>query len=102
MRAFLIGFSYFLIYTTPIAIGWLIWVFWVIFSTDHSILSLSTDIFLQENLSILRDLVFTYLWFMNPIYVFFWSFPAAILGTIKFIVNTWLGFWLLPVAKNMR
>ena len=102
MRAFLIGFAYFLIYTTPIAIGWLFWVFWVIFSTDHSILSLSTDIFLQENLSILRDLIFTYLWFLKPIYVFFWSFPAAILGTIKFIVNTWLGFWLLPVAKNMK
>ena len=63
---------------------------------------LSTDIFLQENLSILRDLVFTYLWFLKPIYVFFWSFPAAILGTIKFIVNTWLGFWLLPIAKNMK
>jgi len=102
MRAFLVGFAYFLIYTTPIGAGFLIWVFWIIFSTDHSILSLSTDIFLQENLSILRDLFFTYLWFFKPIYVFFWSFPAVILGTIKLIVNTWLGFWLLPVAKNMK
>ena len=51
MRAFLIGFAYFLIYTTPIGAGFLIWVFWIIFSTDHSILSLSTDILLQENLS---------------------------------------------------
>ena len=50
MKTFLLGFAYFLILTTPIPLGFTLWVCWEIFSTDYTLLSLSMGGFLQENL----------------------------------------------------
>ena len=33
---------------------------------------------------------------------FFWQFPAIIIIIIKTIISTWLGFWLLPIAKGLN
>jgi len=99
MRAFLIGLAYFLIYTTPIGIGITLWIFWIILSTDQTFFSLSMNTFLQENLNFLRSWIYS--WFWNAFLDFWWGLPAAILSTTKLIINTWLGFWLLPVAKGM-
>ena len=72
------------------------------FSTDYTLLSLSTDEFLTEYLLIIKELVFKYLSLLKPIYQFFWQFPAIIISIIKTIISTWLGFWLLPIAKGLN
>ena len=102
MKKFLMGIAYLCIYTTPIQIGFLFWIAWIIFSTDYTLLSLSTDEFLTENLLILKEFVFKYLSLLKPIYEFFWQFPAIIISVIKTAINTWLGFWLLPIAKELN
>ena len=96
------GLAYLCIYTTPIQIGFLFWIAWIIFSTDYTLLSLSTDEFLTENLLILKEFIFKYLSLLRPIYEFFWQFPAIIISVVKIIINTWLGFWLLPIAKELN
>ena len=100
MNKFLLGFAYFCIYTTPIQLGFLFWIAWIIFSTDYSILSLSTDDFLTDNLFIIKELVFKYLWPLKPIYQFIWQIPAIIWIVIKLTISTWLGFYLLRIVKK--
>ena len=102
MKKILIGFAYLCIYTTPIQVGFLIWIAWIIFSTDYTLLSLSTDEFLTEYILIIKEFVFKYLSLLKPIYQFFWQFPAIIISIIKTIISTWLGFWLLPIAKGLN
>ena len=102
MKKFLIGFAYLCIYTTPIQMGFIIWIAWIIFSTDYTLLSLSTDEFLTEYLLIIKEFVFKYLSLLKPIYQFFWQFPAIIISIIKTIISTLLGFWLLPIAKGLN
>ena len=100
MNKFILGFAYFCIYTTPIQLGFLFWIAWIIFSTDYSILSLSTDDFLTDNLFIIKELVFKYLWPLKPIYQFIWQIPAIIWIVIKLTISTWLGFYLLRIVKK--
>ncbi len=100
MNKFLLGFAYFCIYTTPIQIGFLFWIIWIIFSTDYTLLSLSTDEFLTDNLLIIKELVFKYLSLLKPIYQYVWQFPAIIMSIIKTLLSTWLGFYLLKIVKK--
>ena len=100
MNKFILGFAYFCIYTTPIQLGFLFWIAWIIFSTDYSILSLSTDDFLTDNLFIIKELVYKYLWPLKPIYQFIWQVPAIIWIVIKIIISTWLGFYILKIVKK--
>ena len=100
MNKFLLCFAYFCIYTTPIQLGFLFWIAWIIFSTDYIILSLSTDDFLTDNLFIIRELVLKYLWPLKPIYQFIWQIPAIIWIAIKIIISTWLGFYILKIVKK--
>tara|TARA_Y100001970_G_scaffold249468_1_gene319975 strand:+ start:73 stop:387 length:315 start_codon:yes stop_codon:yes gene_type:complete len=100
MNKFLLVLAYFCIYTTPIQLGFLFWIAWIIFSTDYSILSLSTDDFLTDNLFIIKELVFKYLWPLKPIYQFIWQIPAIIWIVIKLTISTWLGFYLLKIVKK--
>ncbi len=99
MKTILLGFAYFLIWTTPIQLGIFLWVCSEIFSTDYTLLSLSMGGFLQENLLFLYNWIYS--WFWNAFLDYFWAFPAIILATLKLVINTWLGFWLLPIAKEM-
>ena len=100
MNKFLLVLAYFCIYTTPIQLGFLFLIAWIIFSTDYSILSLSTDDFLTDNLFIIKELVFKYLWPLKPIYQFIWQIPAIIWIVIKLTISTWLGFYLLKIVKK--
>ena len=100
MNKFLLVLAYFCIYTTPIQLGFLFWIAWIIFSTDYNILSLSTDEFLTENLFIIKELVFKFLSPLKPIYQFIWQIPAIIWIVIKTTISTWLGFYLLKVVKK--
>ena len=100
MNKLLLGFAYLCIYTTPIQLGFFLWISWIIFSTDYNILSFSTDEFLTENLFIIKELVFKYLWPLKPIYQYIWQIPAIIWVAVKTTISTWLGFYLLKVVKK--
>jgi hypothetical protein len=99
MRTLLLGLAYLLVFTTPLALGITLWVYGFILFTDHSLASLSMQVFLQENLNFLR--VWMYSWFWNAALDFVWSYPAAIVVTLKLLINTWLGFHLLAIAREM-
>ena len=43
-----------------------------------------------------------YSWFWNDLLNFLWAFPAAIMVSLKLIISTWLGFWLLPIAQELN
>jgi hypothetical protein len=43
-----------------------------------------------------------YSWFWNDFLNFIWELPAAIMVTLKLLINTWIGFWLLPIAKKLN
>ena len=43
-----------------------------------------------------------YSWFWNDLLDFLWSLPAAIMVTLKLIINSWLGLWLLPKARKLN
>jgi len=99
MKTFVYGFAYLLIYTTPIQVLFLLWVAGLIATTDHSWLSLSTGIFLRDNIPFLYH--WLYSWFWNAWLDFWWGFPALILGTLKLVTNSLIGIWLLQKARAM-
>ena len=72
-----------------------------LFSAEYSLLSFSTSEFLD--LTFLKPIkTWIYSWFWNDFLDLVWSLPAAIMSTLKLIINTWLGFWLLPIAKRLN
>tara|TARA_B100001173_G_C15825351_1_gene478012 strand:+ start:90 stop:323 length:234 start_codon:yes stop_codon:yes gene_type:complete len=72
-----------------------------LFSAEHSLLSFTTSEFFD--LTFLKPIkTWFYTWFWNDLLDLLWSLPAAIMVTLKFIINTWLGFWLLPIAKRLN
>jgi hypothetical protein len=100
MRNFLLGLAYFLVYTTPIQVGLLLWVLWVVFSTDYTLTSLTGHIFLRENLLFLYEWIYS--WFWNAYLNFWYVFPMTFIVILKLIINTWLGFWMLKKLKRTK
>ena len=97
----LLWFAYFLVLTTPIQIFFCLWVYSFLFSAEYSLLTFSTSDFM--NLTFLVHIkIWMYSWFWNDFLNFIWALPAAIMVTLKLLVNTWLGFWLLPIAKKLN
>ena len=99
MISFLKGLAYLFIYTTPIAIVFLLWILVVIFNTDYTLMNLSTNDLVGEKFPWFKD--WLYSWFWNAWLDFWWAFPAFVMGSIKTIINTWIGIWLLKVAKRI-
>lgn len=103
MRTFLLGFAYFLVFTTPIQVIFLIWVLWVIAATDFTFSSLTGLIFWEEYLTLLLFFKqWLYTWFWNDFLNFIFGLPIIIMISFKLIVNTILGIWLLRVARAMK
>lgn len=90
-------FAYLLIYTSPIQVGFILWQLWIVFTSDYTFFGLSTKEFLVDNLKFLHDWVYS--WFWNALLDFFYQFPALVMSTLKLVVNTWLGYWLLEKFK---
>jgi hypothetical protein len=65
--------------------------------TVHSWLSLSTGVFLPDNIQFLYH--WLYFWGWNAILDFWLSFPAFILGTIRLMANTLISINLLQKAR---
>lgn len=99
MKTLLVGFAWLLIWTTPIQAAFAGWVLWDIVMSEHTAMSLTMHIFLIENLNFLH--VWLYSWLWNDLLDFIYAFPAIVLVGIKLVVNMWLGWWLLPVARRM-
>ena len=90
-------FSYILIYTSPIQVGFILWQLWIVLTSDYTFFGLSTKEFLVDNLKFLHDWIYS--WFWNALLDFFYQFPALVMSTLKLVVNTWLGYWLLAKFK---
>jgi len=90
-------FAYILIYTSPIQVGFILWQLWIVFTSDYTFFGLSTKEFLVDNLKFLHDWVYS--WFWNALLDFFYQFPALVMSTLKLVVNTCLGYWLLEKFK---
>lgn len=102
MRTFLIGFAYFLIFSTPIQIGFLLLALWALFSSDYTFITLSGHVFWHEYLTFFLFFYhWIFSWFWNDLLNLVFGMPVIILITFKLLVNGWLGLWLLPVAKAM-
>ena len=90
-------FAYILIYTSPIQVGFILWQLWIVLTSDYTLYGLSTKEFLVDNLKFLHDWIYS--WFWNALLDFFYQFPALVMSTLKLVVNTWLGYWLLAKFK---
>ena len=103
MKRFLIIFSYLCIWTTPIQVAFIAWGLTIVLNTELTVLSLSNEIFLRENLPWLYPLVKVIWYFFLPDVVASWllGLPFTVHVLLKGGFSTWLGLWLLPIARNM-
>ncbi len=97
MKSLGLGFGYFCIYTTPIQLFLLGWILLYIFQTPYGFLDLSSKIFVKQNLEFFYDWIYS--WFWNAYLDFWWQFPAFIMLTLKTVLSTWLGFYLVKKFK---
>ena len=101
MNRLLLWFAYFLIVTTPIQIAFCLWIFFYLMGPDYSFFSFSTSEFMDLTiLKYLKPWIYSWLW--NDFLDFIWSLPAALMSLLKLIINTWLGIWLLPIARKLN
>ena len=103
MKSFLIIFSYICIWTTPLQLFLIIWGLVIIFNSELTILSLTNEIFLSTHLPWLYSLAKSIWYFIFPdaLASWFFSLPFVIHMFLKGFFSTWLGLWLLPIAKKM-
>ena len=103
MKSFLTIFAYLCIWATPLQLIFIIWGLIIVSNTELTILSLSNEVFLSENLPRFYSLVKTIWYFVLPDAFASWllAFPFTIYMLAKGIISTWLGWWLLPIAKKM-
>ena len=103
MKTFLIIFAYLCIWTTPLQLIFIVWGLAIVFNTELTVLSLSNEIFYSENLPWLYSLIKIIWYFVLPDVVAGWllGLPFTIHLLVKGILSTWLGLWLLPIARKM-
>ena len=103
MKSFLVIISYICIWMTPLQLFLIIWGLVIIFNSELTILSLSNEIFLSSQLPWLYSLAKSIWYFIFPdgLASWFFSLPFVIHMFLKGFFSTWLGLWLLPIAKKM-
>ena len=103
MKRLLLAIAYISIWSTPIQVGFVLGAVGVVFTTDATLLSLSNDAFLGKYVPFLHALLkpFTYAVLPDPFATFIWSLPVVFHASLKAIVGTLFGLWLLPIAKSM-
>jgi len=92
MKGFLLVIAYLCIWTTPFQIAFFLWGLGVVFTSEATVLSLTNAAFLSEFLP----------WFYYVVASFIWALPFTIHVFLKGFFSTWLGLWLLPIAKRMK
>lgn len=103
MKTFWKGFAYFCIGTTPIQVVMVIWAFWVVVTTDYGIISLSHISFFENYFTFILPIVdWLYSWLWNDFLDFIFALPIIITQSIKAILSTWLGFWILSKLNSSQ
>ena len=96
MKIFLKIIAYLFIATTPIQALVVLWGIQVVLTSDYGVITLTQIEFINNYLTILLQIVeWLYLWFWNTWLDFIFSLPLIIAQSLKAIVSTWLGFWIL-------
>jgi len=73
-----------------------LWGIGIVTVTDYSILSLSNIEFITNYLGFLLFIVeWLYTWFWNALLDWVFSLPAILHASLKAVVSTWLGLWIL-------
>ena len=103
MKSFLIFFAYICIWTTPFQLIFFLWGLAVVFNSEATVISLTNELFLSEKLPWLYSWLrpFSYFIFPDVLASWIWSIPFTIHVFLKGFFSTWLGLWLLPIAKKM-
>ena len=103
MKSFLVIISYICIWTTPLQLFLIIWGLVIVFNSELTILSLTNEIFLRAQLPWLYSLAKSIWYFIFPDALASWilALPFIIHMFLKGFFSTWLGLWLLPIAKKM-
>ena len=98
--SFLRVVAYICIWTTPFQVLFILWGIGIVTVTDYGILSLSNIEFLRNYLGFFLPIIdWLYTWFWNAFLDWLLSLPMILHGTLKAIVSTWLGFWILRNIK---
>ncbi|MDG2072657.1 MAG: hypothetical protein P8J55_13260 [Pseudomonadales bacterium] len=101
MRKFLTGFAYFLIITSPIQIGFLLWIIGIVITTDYSLISLTGYDFFREYLTIFYFVYeWLYTWAWHVLLNFMFGLPVAAVVTLKLITNSCVAVWILSVTRQ--
>jgi len=97
MKKILLWFAYLCIWITPLQLLFIIWGLVIISNTEFTILSLTNEIFLREQLPLLYSLAKSIWYFIFPDVFASWLFdlPFTIHQLLKAFISTLLGFWLL-------
>ena len=84
------------IWSTPIQIYIFLWGIWVIVETKDNFYSLTTLKFIELKLSFFIGFIYwLYTWFWTPYLDFILSLPLLLHQSIKTIISTFVGFWIL-------
>lgn len=94
-------FAYICIWTTPLEIALVLWGIGIVAVTDYSIMSLSNIEFIRNYLGFLLPIIeWAYTWFWIALLDWVFSLPIILHSTVKAILSTWLGFWILKNIKK--
>lgn len=94
-------FAYICIWTTPLQIALVLWGIGIVAVTDYSIMSLSNIEFIRNYLGFLLPIIeWAYTWFWIALLDWVFSLPIILHQTVKAIVSSWLGFWILNRTKK--
>lgn len=92
-----------MVYSTVLPVALLLWAGWIVSSSDYTVSTLTGHVFWHEYLTyLLFFYTWLYSWFYNLLLNFIFSLPVALVLSFKVVVNIWLGFWLLPIAKAIK
>jgi hypothetical protein len=84
------------IWSTPIQIFVFLWGLWIIIETENTFYSLTNLKFIELKFYFLTGFInWLYTWFWVPYLDFILSLPLLIHQSIKAIISTFIGFWIL-------
>lgn len=103
VKSALLTVAYLCLWTTPLQLAAIGWGLFLVATSDWSIISLTNQVFLSGQLPWLYDLAKLVWFFVFPDAVGHWimGLPFIVHVSIKAVASTLLGFWLLPIARNM-
>ena len=88
--------AYICIWSSPIQIALVLWGIYIISVSNYSLFSLSNLEFITNQLEFLLPVIdWMYTWLPKSLLDWVLSIPIIIHQSVKAIVSTWFGIWLL-------